>query len=134
MVAPWDLDPDDVLHSALVRVLRTVRLNSIEEPVAYLRRSIVNHINSELRQRGTRRAAVRRLAVPDAAVDHYPSDLADLQRLQPVDRAILYLHDVEGFGFDQVAELFGMSASRVRMRASRARSRLRKALTEERET
>lgn len=76
---------------------------------------------------------MRRLAVPDAAADHYPSDLGDLQRLKPVDRAILYLHDVEGFGFDQVADLCGMTAGRVRMRASRARSRLREALIEERE-
>lgn len=133
VVAPWDFDPEDVLHSALVKVLRTKRLSSVEDPLAYLRTSIVNHINSETRRRGTRRAAVSRLGVPDSPGDHYPSDLADLQRLKPVDRAILYLHDVEGFGFDYVADLVGMTTSRVRMRASRARSRLRDALTEERD-
>jgi DNA-directed RNA polymerase specialized sigma24 family protein len=48
-----------------------------------------------------------------------------------VDRAILFLHDVEGFAFDEVADFVGMNGGRVRMRASRARSRLRDLLTEE---
>lgn len=131
VVAPWDMDPDVVLHSTLVRVLGKRRLGSLEDPLAYVRRSIVNHINSELRKRGTRRSVFQRLGGSDVEADHYPSDLADLQRLSPVDRAILFLHDVEGFTFDEVAEFVGMNAGRVRMRASRAKSRLRDLLTEE---
>ena len=133
VVAPWDIDPDDVLHSVLVGVLSKQRnLGSLNDPRAYLRRSIVNHINSELRRRGSRRSVVHRLGgVSDADADQYPSDLADLLRLSPFDRAILYLHDVEGFGFDEVAGLVGMTAGLVRMRASRARSRLREMLIEE---
>jgi RNA polymerase sigma factor (sigma-70 family) len=133
VVAPWDVDPDDVLHSVLVKVLRNRRLGSLEDPQAYLRRSIVNHINSEFRRRGTRRSAMHRLGPPDSGLDQYPSDLADLLRLAPADRAILYLHDVEGFDFEEVARLVGMTAGRVRMRASRARSRLRALLIEETE-
>jgi RNA polymerase sigma-70 factor (ECF subfamily) len=131
VVAPWDMDPDDVLHSTLVRVLRKRRLGSLNDPLAYLRRSVVNHINSELRRRGTRRSALQQLDASDVQADQYPSDLADLQRLSPVDRAILFLHDVEGFAFDEVADFVGMNGGRVRMRASRARSRLRDLLTEE---
>jgi RNA polymerase sigma-70 factor (ECF subfamily) len=131
VVAPWDVDPDDVLHSTLVRVLRKRRLGSLNDPLAYLRRSIVNHINSELRRRGTSRSVLQRLGGSDVDADHYPSDLADLLRLSPVDRAILFLHDVEGFAFEEVADFVGMNAGRVRMRASRARSRLRDLLTEE---
>lgn len=131
VVAPWDMDPDDVLHSTLVRVLGKRRLGSLDDPSAYVRRSIVNHINSEFRKRGTRRSVLQRLGGSDVDADHYPSDLADLQRLSPVDRAILFLHDVEGFAFDEVAEFVGMKAGRVRVRASRARSRLRDLLTEE---
>lgn len=131
VVAPWDVDPDDVLHSTLVSVLRSRRLSSLSDPLAYLRRSIVNHINSELRRRGAKRSVLQRLGGSHLKEDHYPSDLADLMRLSPVDRAIVFLHDVEGFAFDQVAEFVGMNAGRVRMRASRARSRLRDLLTEE---
>lgn len=131
VVAPWDVDPDDVLHSTLVKVLRKRSLSSLDDPLAYLRRSIVNHVNSELRKRGTRRSVLARLAGSDVDADHYPSDLADLERLQPVDRAILFLHDVEGFDFAEVADFVGMNAGRVRMRASRARSRLRDLLREE---
>jgi RNA polymerase sigma-70 factor (ECF subfamily) len=72
-----------------------------------------------------------RLAGSDMEADNYPSDLADLERLQPVDRAILFLHDVQGFAFAEVSDLVGMNAGRVRMRASRARSRLRDLLREE---
>jgi len=131
VVAPWDLDPDDVLHSTLVMVLRKRRLGSVKDPAAYLRRSIVNHVNSELRKRGTRRSVLQRLGGSDVEADHYPSDLADLLRLSPVDRAILFLHDVEGFAFDEVAEFVDMNVGRIRMRASRARSRLRDLLVEE---
>lgn len=130
VVAPWDMDPDDVLHSTLVKVLPKRRLDSVDDPMAYLRRSIVNHIKSELRKRGARRSAMQ-LVTSDVDADHYPSDLADLMRLSPVDRAILFLHDVEGFTFDEVADIVGMSSGRVRMRASRARSLLRDQLTEE---
>ena len=99
--------------------------------MAYLRRSIVNHINSELRRRGTRRSVLTRLVGSDVNADQYPSDLADLLVLSPVDRAILFLHDVEGFDFGEVADFVGMNVGRVRMRASRARSRLRDLLREE---
>jgi len=133
VAAPWDMDPDDVLHSVLVRVLSRKPLMSLDDPPAYLRRSILNHINSEMRSRGARRSAMQRIGTPDRGMDHYPSDLADLSQLLPVDRAILYLHDVEGFGFEEVAGLVGMNAGRVRMRASRARSRLRDLLIEETE-
>jgi len=133
VAAPWDLDPDDVLHSVLVRVLLRKRLVSLDDPPAYLRRAILNHINSELRSRGAQRSALERIGTSERDDDHYPSDLADLSQLPPVDRTILYLHDVEGLGFEEVAGLVGMNAGRVRMRASRARSRLRDLLIEETE-
>jgi len=93
VAAPWDMDPDDVLHAVLVRVLPRKRLVSLDDPPAYLRRSILSHINSELRSRAARRSAMERMGTPDRGEDHYPSDLADLSQLLPVDRAILYLHD-----------------------------------------
>jgi DNA-directed RNA polymerase specialized sigma24 family protein len=51
VVAPWDMDPDDVLHSTLMRVLRKRRLGSLDDPLAY-------HPSFDLRA-GPVRGAVR---------------------------------------------------------------------------
>ncbi len=132
-VAPWDIEPDDVLHAALVNILRNGRLHTIANPGAYVRRAIVNHVKSEIRRSQTRRATLRQLRVTAAtSMEHsYPSDVAELMRLRPVERAVLYLHDIEGMGFDEVGEMIGVSAGSARMTASRARRRLRNALVEE---
>ncbi len=133
MVAPWDVDPDDVLHGALAEVLRGGRLHAVDDPGAYVRRAIVNHVRSELRRRGARRRALVRLrGSASAGVDPvYPSDLAVLLGLRPVERAVLFLHDIEGFSFGEVAEMVGVSVGTARMTASRARRRLRGVFGEE---
>ena len=132
VVAPWDLDPDDVLHGALVRVLRTRRLRTLDDPGAYLRRAIVNHVRSELRRLRTRRLTLNRLraSTSEPTAVPYPSDIAELMRLRPVQRAVLFLHDVEGFSFEEVADMMGISAGNARVTASRARRRLRSELFE----
>jgi len=62
---------------------------------------------------------------------NYPSDLSDLERLTPLDRAVLFLVEVEGRNFGEVAELTGISVNAARLRASRARRTLRQELTTE---
>lgn len=133
VVAPWDMDPDDVLHSALVSVLRKSSLDELDNPLAYLQTAIVNHVRSELRKNQTRRRLAARLRAQHPAGDtpSYPSDLADLTRLRPMERAVLYLHDVEGMPFDEVAAATGISAGHARVTASRARRRLRALLEDE---
>lgn len=135
VVAPWDLDPDDVLHTSLVSVLRSRRLATLGDPGAYLRRAIVNHVKSEVRRAGTRRRVMNRFrASSRAAVDAlYPSDVADLMRLRPIERAVLYLHDIEGIPFAEAAAMVGITAGNARVTASRARHRLREVLVEEEE-
>ena len=133
VVAPWDVDPDDVLHGALVGVLQSRRLGSVDNPAAFSRRAIVNYVNSELRNRRTRRSTLRRLQaeIGETTTAAYPSDVADLMRLRPVERAILYLHDIGGYPFDEVAAMVGLSAGNVRVTASRARRRLKAELLQE---
>lgn len=132
-VAPWDMDPDDVLHAALLNLLRRGRLHTIANPGAYFRRAIVNHVKSEIRSSQTRRGTLRllRSSADDSVDPSYPSDVAELMHLRPVERAVLYLHDIEGLGFDEVAEMVGISAGNARVSASRSRRRLRKLLVEE---
>ncbi|MCP3977135.1 MAG: sigma-70 family RNA polymerase sigma factor [bacterium] len=133
VVAPWHMDPDDVLHGSLVKVLQTPRFDRIDDPAAYLRRAIVNHVRSELRRSKTQRAALTRLSASEThqAPTSFPSDVAELMRLRPTERAVLFLHDVERYSFSEVAEMVGISAGHARMVASRARRRLRAELLEE---
>jgi DNA-directed RNA polymerase specialized sigma24 family protein len=61
----------------------------------------------------------------------YPSDLDDLRRLPPVERAVLYLSVVEGRSFAEIADVIGSSEQAARARSSRALKRLRVELTTE---
>jgi RNA polymerase sigma-70 factor (ECF subfamily) len=98
-----------------------------------MRTAIVNHVRSELRRKHNRRRLAVRLRAeqPTTATASYPSDLADLMHLRPVERAVLYLHDIEGMPFDEVAEATGIAVGHARVTASRARRRLRTLLEEE---
>ena len=60
----------------------------------------------------------------------YPSDLADLLDLSPQQRAAMYLFDVEGYSFPEIADLLGCAADAARAAASRGRRLLAKNLTE----
>ena len=58
----------------------------------------------------------------------YPSDLSVLDALDPLDRALVYLAAVEGWSFADVAALLDRPEASLRVRASRARARLRELL------
>lgn len=77
--------------------------------------------------RGQLRAEVAGSDVESAAVAR---DLAHklLARLSPEDRLLLVMLDVEGMSVNEIAELNGWSASKVKVRAHRARASLRKVL------
>jgi RNA polymerase sigma-70 factor, ECF subfamily len=77
--------------------------------------------------RGQLRAETAGSDVEAAAVAR---DLAHklLARLSPEDRLLLVMLDVEGMSVGEIAELNGWSASKVKVRAHRARAGLRKVL------
>jgi len=131
VVAPLDTEPEDLLHDALVATLRSHRFADLDDPAAYLRRVIINLSHNQRRRAGVRRRALRLLAAsqPEVAED-YPSDLSQLDWLSPQQRAVLYLSEVEGYRFAEIAEMVGCSEPAARMSASRARRRLRRALAE----
>ena len=133
VVAPSDVEPDDVLHTVLARILQKKRLVELAEPAAYVKRAIVNEINSEMRSRLSARRAITRLGAETGggASETYPSDVSDLMRLKPTERAILFLHDIQGIPFEDVAATLGMRAAAVRKAASRARRQLRSEILEE---
>jgi RNA polymerase sigma-70 factor (ECF subfamily) len=129
VAAPFDLDPDDLLQEALVRMLKRKGLSEIAQPLPYLRATMLNLASSHNRSMGARRRALTRLAASDAATTtEYPSDLAELETLPPKERAALYLAEVEGYRFHEIARMTGCSTAAARKRASRGRKRLRAAL------
>jgi RNA polymerase sigma factor (sigma-70 family) len=129
VAAPFDVDPDDLLQEALVRTLKRRALSDIAHPLPYLRSTMLNLAASHSRSMGSRRRALARMAASDQAPpETYPSDLAELETLPPTERAALYLAEVEGYRFDEIARMTGCSTAAARKRASRGRKRLRIAL------
>ena len=125
VVGPIEGDPDDLLQEAVAQALRRRRLTELDDPGAYLRRAMVNLAANHRRRLARRTSALSRLgATSEPTRDVYPSDLADLLRLPPPERAVLFLSEVEGYRYAEIGRLLGCSEASARKRALRARRRL----------
>jgi DNA-directed RNA polymerase specialized sigma24 family protein len=131
VVRPAEVDADDLVQDALTRTLAVRSLAACDDPGAYLRTAILRLAANHRRSLGRRRRALTRLNPPEGASPTYPSDLDDLRRLAPVERAVLYLSVVEGRSFGEIGALIGSSEQAARARSSRALKRLRIELTTE---
>lgn len=132
-VGPWDVEPDDLVQEALARALRGGPLDRLDNPGAYLRRAIINMSSNHFRKRNMRSDADA-VYLGDSStpqVPSYPSDLADLMSLEPAERAVVYLHDVHGYTFVEIAAAIDTPESTCRQIASRARRKLRLTITQE---
>ena len=133
VVAPPEVEPDDLLQEALLRVLRRGSLSQLDAPLAYLRRTVLNLAANERRWLARRRRALAATAL--SAIESeplsYPSDLADLLSLPAPTRAAVYLADIEGYSHAEVARILGCTEATARKRTSRARKRLRTVLAGE---
>jgi len=121
----------EVTQEAFITAFRKLKQFRGDSPFwGWLRRVVVNHTISNLRKapkadpvelqdyHGKTEASVDRLGM---AMD-LESALAELPAQ---DRAIVWLHDVEGYSHKEIAGLFGKSESFSKTRLSRARGRLR---------
>jgi RNA polymerase sigma factor (sigma-70 family) len=132
VTAPWHVEPDDLLQEVLVRALSQGPLSRLENPLAYLRRSIVNLSIDHARQHRRRLPARSGSAREDpGAADRYPSDLGILSELSPRARAVVYLAEVEGYRYSEISEMLNCKESAARVTALRARRRLRDLLEAE---
>lgn len=131
VAAPADVDPDDLVQDALVNLLSLPDPDAIHDGRAYLTTAIVNAASNHRRSWTRRRAAVARLHTVDSESDELPSDLTYLLALPPRERAVLYLHHVEGHPFQEVARMVGCSPAAARKAAERGRARLAKTLASE---
>ncbi len=133
-VGSWDVEPDDLVQEALARSLRRHRLIDLESPAAYLRTTIVNLTMSAGRHRAVRRRTWARVATEGSIEQPMPSDLADLEQLGPLDRAVMYLVHVEGRSHAEAAAVLGITEQASRSRSSRATAVLRRTITAEEAT
>lgn len=96
VVADSDIDPDDLLQDALAAVLGRHDLSEIHNPSAYLKQAILHGVMNHRRRPGLVRRFMPILVAEVARLDAYPSDLAALDGLTPLDRAVVFLLDIEG--------------------------------------
>ncbi|GIU88393.1 MAG: hypothetical protein KatS3mg009_2908 [Acidimicrobiia bacterium] len=124
VVGRIDVDPDDLVQEAFTRVLARPE-GAIGDLGPYLRRAIVNAATDERRRARRRDDLVARVGFADVTNDVYPSELADLLRLTPRSRALLYLVEVEGWLVAEAARATGMTHVAARAALVRARRTLR---------
>ena len=126
IVVPAGTAADDLVQEAFTRILERGGFAGIDNRVHYLRRTIVNLVSNERRRAGAaQRALARHGASADAQHTAYPSDLAELLRLDPRARALVYMVDVEGASITEAAHVAGCTNGAARMQLSRARRQLR---------
>jgi len=123
-----DVEPDDLVQEALAQTLRRGPISNLDNPLAFLRRTIVNLASNERRSLGRKRKAVGRLSTDESWSPSYPTDIQAILDLPPRQRAILYLVEVEDVPYAEAAEQLGMTTGAARMLANRARKNARAAL------
>ena len=118
-------EAEDAVQDAFVRYLERAPEN-LESSSAWLMRVLVNGCKSRLR------LAWRRVGpLPETLPAPGPEEREELEELfslPPEDRAVIHLHDYEGYSTDEIAQLLNQRPGTVRSRLSRAREKLRKML------
>jgi RNA polymerase sigma factor (sigma-70 family) len=115
----------DVVQDAFVRL--HVKWPTVRDPLAYVRRSVVNgcrsHHRWERRRRGPRSTEEPSVELD---VDHTVAALAGLSHVQ---RAVIVLKFYEGRTEQEIAEVLGCRPGSVGPTVQRALAKLREALT-----
>jgi len=123
-------DAEDVVQEAFIRWHDTDRA-AVREPEAFLRRIVTRLALDQLRSARTRRETYVGEWLPEPVFEEEPVEdvtlplLLALERLSPLERAAFLLHDVFGFGFDEVARSIDRDPAACRQLAARARDHVR---------
>jgi|SRR5436190_10148160 len=121
---------EDATQEALIAILRNLR--QLREPAAL--RAWARRIAAREAVRAARQARAQPILspeeVPAAGSPALGVELRDqLDRLQPEQRAVLVLRDVEGLSEQEAAELLDVAPGTVKSRLHRARARFRREWT-----
>jgi len=127
---------EDLVQGALLGIMKA-DLDSIQDPRAYGRRSVINLFINEQR-RLPRARAVLHLFHPEP-VEAFETTVVEreavrgaLARLKPQQRAAIVLRYYDDLDDTQMASLLGCSESTVRSTLTRARAKLREQLAGDR--
>lgn len=121
----------EVTQEAFITAFSRLRQFRGEAPFwGWMRRVVINHAISTMRKRP--KAVVVEFEehhVHDAPGQKSVGVAIDLQAalaaLDADDRAVVWLHDVEGYSHAEIARMYGMTESFSKTRLSRAREKLR---------
>lgn len=130
-------DADDALQDAWLR-FESVDLESLESPRAYLVTIVTRLALDVLRSARRRREEYVGIWLPEPvpSTDALPEEVAEqtesvsfaflllMERLNPVERAVLVLHDVFDYSHEEVGAAIGRSAAASRQALRRGRKRL----------
>jgi RNA polymerase sigma-70 factor (ECF subfamily) len=131
---------EDLLQEVFVEVLRSVSSFASTGPFGgWLRSIAINKTLSHLRSPWHRslmwldesltQVDTQHAVPPIDAAFALQTDLdAALRRLAPLSRAVVWLHDVEGYTHSEIGRLLGRTASFSKSQLARAHERLREAL------
>jgi RNA polymerase sigma-70 factor (ECF subfamily) len=121
---------EDVVQDVFVRLFDAIKRFRGDAPFgAWLRRMVANATVDELRRRRwlddsvapeTFAASPAAMGLPEQQAEAW----ALLQRVPPVARAVLVLHEVEGYTHKEMAQMFGQSESYSKSILARALHRL----------
>lgn len=116
----------DIAQNVILRV--ATELNQIEDPVAYLHRSVINACRNWHRDNARRRARLSLVAVRDVPkVDEDSIEILELLAVLPYrQRATLVLREWAGWTDTEIAHALRCRTSTVRVLAHRALKRLRR--------
>lgn len=131
-------EAEEVLQETFLEIARSIRSFRGDGAIgAWIRRISISKALTSLRRRTRRSGEVRltqvdpdrQLEVMSVAETNRSWQRVDLeralQRLPDASRAVVWLHDVEGFTHAEIAEFFGRSPSFSKSQLSRAHARLR---------
>jgi RNA polymerase sigma-70 factor (sigma-E family) len=124
-------EAEDLLQGSLVRVMR--RWSQVDEPMAYLRRVMINQRVTRWRRLGRREVST---AYPPDGVASDPSErvaerqamVSALRTLPPRMRAVIALRYVADLPEAEVAATLGCSVGTVKSQTAKALAKLRAAL------
>ncbi len=128
-------DAEDILQEAFIRWMRADR-SEIREPEAFLRRVVTRLSLDQLKSARHQRETYIGPWLPEPVVedDDEPEDVTlplmlALERLSPLERAALLLHDIFGQPFEEIAVTLDRDVAACRQLAARARRNVRDART-----
>jgi RNA polymerase sigma-70 factor (sigma-E family) len=131
---------EDVVADAFARMYPRWRRGDVDDPGAYLRRAVVNHVRGRFRRLATQRrheatrAATRHRPDLEALVAQRESVRAALLSLPPRQRAAVVLRHLEDMSEADTAALLGISVGAVKSSVARGLERLRLALEAQEES